>query len=183
MPSVFSYTDYREFLRDGLSGKRGRNGSFSTRAAAAYLGLGSGTLSRIISGGRDIGPALLPRIIEFLGLKAREAEYFSLLVRLNKTSNPGKKRQCFEKIMRMRGESRRKIPEEQFSVFDRWYNIALPQLFRIVPDCADGGKLGALLDPRVSSAKMRKAIELLERTGLIRKNQRGGFTPADKGCC
>ena len=179
MPSVYSYTDYREFLRDGLSGKRRRNGSFSTRAAAAFLGLGSGTLSRIISGGRDIGPALLPRIIDFLGLKAREAEYFSLLVRLNKSANPGKKRQCYEKIMRMRGESRRKIPEEQFHVFDKWYNLSLLQLFRIVPDCADSGKLGGLLDPPVSGAKTRKAIELLERTGFIGKNQRGGFTPVE----
>jgi uncharacterized protein (TIGR02147 family) len=179
MQSVYSYTDYREFLKDGLSGKRGRNGSFSTRAAAAYLGLGSGTLSRIISGARDIGPALLPRIIDFLGLKAREAEYFSLLVRFNKTANPGKKRQCYEKIMRMRGESRRKIPEEQFSVFDKWYNLTLHQLFRIVPDCVDSEKLCALLDPPVSAAKTRKAIDMLERTGLIGKNERGGYTPAE----
>ena len=179
MPSVYSYTDYREFLKDELSGKRRRNGSFSTRAAAAYLGVGSGTLSRIISGARDIGPALLPRIIDFLGLKAKEAEYFSLLVRLNKTANPGKKRQCYEKIVHMRGESRRKIPEEQFSIFDRWYNFALHQLFRIVPDCADSEKLGALLDPPISAAKTRKAVKLLERTGLIKKNEQGGYTPVE----
>jgi uncharacterized protein (TIGR02147 family) len=177
--SVFSYSDYREYLKDELSGKRRRNGSFSTRAAAAYLGLGSGTLSRIISGDRDIGPALLPRIICFLGLKAREAEYFSLLVRFNKTANPGKKRQCYEKIVRMRGERRRKIPEEQFSIFDRWYNLALHQLFRIIPDCVDSAKLGALLEPPVSAAKARKAIELLEATGLIKKNEQGGYTPVE----
>jgi len=34
MAGIYSYNDYREFLRDELSRKRGRNASFSVRAAA-----------------------------------------------------------------------------------------------------------------------------------------------------
>ncbi len=179
MSSIFSYTDHREYLRDELDRKRNRNPAFSMRAAAAHLGIGSGTLSRILSGARDIGPNLLPAIIEFLGLKSKEAEYFSLLVRFSRTANPGKKRQYYEEMMRMRAVSRQKIPEETYRIFEQWHCLALHQLLRMVPDCAEPAKLGSMLDPQVSGPKMKKALDLLLHHGLIRANHRGGFSPVD----
>jgi uncharacterized protein (TIGR02147 family) len=179
MSSVYSYTDYREFLKDELSSKRSRNASFSVRAAAARLGIGSGTLCRILGGARNIGPALLPAIASFLGLKTREAEYFALLVKFSRTANPGKKRLCYEKMIAMRGEIRQKIPEGKYAIFEQWHCLALHQLLRIVPDCADAGRLGALLDPAVSAARTRKAIDVLLRNGFIRRNERGGYSPID----
>ena len=179
MPGIYAYTDYREFLKDALAAKRSRNASFSIRSMAARLGMGSGTLSRILGGARNIGPALLPAITSFLGLRTREAEYFALLVKFSRTANPGKKRRYYEEMLGMRGETRRKIPHGHYQVFEHWHCLALHQLLRIVTDCADPEKLGALLSPAVSAAKTRKAIELLLRNELIRHNQRGGYSPVD----
>jgi uncharacterized protein (TIGR02147 family) len=179
MPGIYAYTDYREFLKDALAAKRSRNASFSIRSMAARLGMGSGTLSRILGGARNIGPALLPAITSFLGLRTREAEYFALLVKFSRTANPGKKRRYYEEMLGMRGETRRKIPQGHYQVFEHWHCLALHQLLRIVTDCSDPEKLGALLSPAVSAAKTRKAIELLLRNELIRHNQRGGYSPVD----
>jgi uncharacterized protein (TIGR02147 family) len=177
--SIYAYTDYREFLKDILAGKRERNAAFSIRAAAARINIGTGTLNRILSGSRNIGPTLLPAVIKFLGLKSREAEYFSLLVRFTRTSHPGKKRGLYEQILRMRGESRSVIPEQKYNLFEQWECLALHQLFRIVPDCRDPARLGVMLAPKVSSSRVRKALDLLERNGMIRPNDRGGYSPAD----
>jgi uncharacterized protein (TIGR02147 family) len=179
MSSIYSYTEYRDFINDALLRKRSQNPSFSVRAMAAHLSIGSGTLSRILHGTRNIGPTLLPAITEFLGLKAREAEYFSLLVRFSRSANPGKKRKFYEQMLRMRAGSRPVIAEEHYQIFERRPCLALHQLLRTVSDCADCAQLGAMLVPRVSAAGVRKAIDLLERTGLIRKNEHGGYSPLD----
>jgi uncharacterized protein (TIGR02147 family) len=179
MSSIYSYTDYREYLTDELARKSRRNSSFSLRAAAAHIGVGSGTLSRILNGTRNIGPSLLPRIVSFLGLKTKEADYFAAMVKFSRTANEGKKRHYYEAMLRLRSEVRKKIPEETYHIFEQWYCLALHQLFRSVPDCADPKKLGAMLDPTVSEAKTRKAISLLLRCGVIRKNDSGGYSPVD----
>jgi uncharacterized protein (TIGR02147 family) len=177
--SIYAYTDYREFLKCELSRKRGRNTSFSIRAAAARMNIGTGTLNRILSGSRNIGPSLLPPVVTFLGLKSREAEYFSLLVGFSRTSHPGKKRHLYERILRMRGESRSVIPEQKYNLFEQWECLALHQLLRIVPDCSDPARLGAMLAPKVSASHLRKALDLLERNEMIRANDRGGYSPAE----
>jgi uncharacterized protein (TIGR02147 family) len=176
---IYAYTDYRDFLRNEISVKRDRNAAFSIRAAAAQMNIGTGTLNRILNGSRNIGPALLPAVITFLGLKSREAEYFSLLVHISRTSHPGKKRGLFEQILRMRGESRSVIPEQKYGLFEQWECVALHQLLRIVPDCSDPAMLGALLSPKVSPSRVRKALDLLERNGMIRSNDRGGYSPVE----
>jgi uncharacterized protein (TIGR02147 family) len=179
MRSIYSYTDYREFLTDAFAHKRSRNPSFTIRAIAAHLGIGSGTLSRILNGSRNIGPALLPTLTTYLGLKTRESEYFAFLVKFTRTDNPGEKRQWYEKMLQMRNEIRYLLHEEQHQIFEQWYHLALHQLLRIVPDCADPEMLGARLEPPVSAARIRKAITLLESNGLIIKNNRGGYSPTD----
>jgi uncharacterized protein (TIGR02147 family) len=176
---IYAYTDYRDFLRNEISVKRDRNAAFSIRAAAAQMNIGTGTLNRILNGSRNIGPALLPTVIAFLGLKPREAEYFSLLVRFSRTAHPGKKRSLYEQILRMRGESRSVIPEQKYGLFEQWECLALHQLLRIVPDCSDPAMLGALLAPKVSPSRVRKALDLLERNGMIRSNDRGGYSPVE----
>jgi uncharacterized protein (TIGR02147 family) len=177
--SIYAYTDYREYLKAELVRKRGRNTSFSIRAAAARMNIGTGTLSRIISGSRNIGPALLPAVIDFLGLKSREAEYFSLLVRMSRTSHPGKKREFYERMLLMRGESRSVIPERKYDLFEQWECLALHQLLRIVPGVSDPAALGAMLVPKVSASRARKALGLLERNGMIRPNDRRGYSPVE----
>jgi uncharacterized protein (TIGR02147 family) len=177
--SIYAYTDYREFLRHELARKQGRNASFSMRAAAARMNIGTGTLNRILNGSRNIGPALLPAIVSFLGLRSREAEYFSLLVQLSRTSHPGKKNRLYEQILRMHRESRSVIPEQKYNLFEQWECLALHQLLRIVPDCSDPELLSAMLTPKVSAARIRRALDMLEHGGMIYANNMGGYSPVE----
>ncbi len=179
MASIYSYSDYREYLKDQLSNKRQNNRSFSVRSAAAKLGIGSGTLSRVLNGSRHIGPNLLPDIITFLGLKTREAEYFKLMVQFARTNSPGRKRDVYESMLRLRTDTRIKISEDQYRLFEEWYHLALHQLLRIESGCSDPTALGAMLEPPISASKTRKALEFLKRNGLIKPNGQGGYAPVD----
>ncbi len=180
MPSIYAYRDYRVFLRDSLEEKREKNGGFSLRAAALKLGVGSGTLTRILNGTRNPGPTLLPRFIEFFGLRRREAEYFRLLVQFERAANDSEKRECYHEILDMQRTMEHVIPPRGYRLFEQWYYPALHQLIRIRPDLDDPVRLGELLYPPLSAFKTRKALKVLEQNGFIRKEERGyrSLTPS-----
>jgi uncharacterized protein (TIGR02147 family) len=180
MSSVYRYFDNREFLRDELAGKKRKNPVYSVRAAARRLGVNSGTLTRLLNGTRRLGPDLLPRVIDFLGLKRREAEYFTLLVHFNQTADAAAKKTLYLEILKRRGENRRIIPEEHYEFFTEWYYSALHELIRIHPGIHDCATLGALLNPPITGPMARRAIEAMIRLGFVKKNHGGGFSPTEQ---
>jgi uncharacterized protein (TIGR02147 family) len=169
MNSIFTYSSYREYIKDAIDEKRAKNPRYSYRCAAERIGTSSGTLSRILNGSRHLGASLLPKMVSYLGLKRREAEYFSLLVNFELLSDETKKRQCYHEILRMRTERSTMVPEENHQFFEQWYYVALFELLRIVRDSSDHATLGSMLMPPISGPKARKAIEVLKRIGYIRQ--------------
>jgi len=179
MPTIYAYSDYRSFIRDVLEEKRRSNPHFSLRAAASKLGVNSGTLTRIMNGTRHLGPSLLPRFIDFLGLRRRQSEYFTLLVKLARTSDESAKRACYEEILQLRSRQRAVIGREHYRFFEKWYYPALHQLIRTVPDIDDPAELGRLLNPPITAFKAKKALELLESNGFIRRRGGCGYETVD----
>ncbi|HEX2956105.1 MAG TPA: TIGR02147 family protein [Chitinispirillaceae bacterium] len=173
MNSVYSYTDYREYIRVFLIEKKKKNSGYSSRCAAEKCGVPSGTFTRILNGTRGIGPSVLPKIIDWLGLRNREATYFRLLVKFQQCSDSIEKEQLYTALIDFRKKMYNCLPEDKFHFFEQWYYVALYELVKIVPDIADAGQLGALLEPPVSPMKVEKALEVLVTAGFIRKTEIG----------
>ncbi len=166
MKSIFTYTDYRAYLKDALREKQAKNPSFSYRLAAAGMGIGSGTLSRILNGSRHIGPELLPKTVALLGIKRREAEYFRLLVEFQSTKNEQRKVQCYNELLKMRCCRGALVSGEKYRFFENWYHVALFELLRIVGE-NDAELLNSLFIKPVGKVKIKKALELLRSLGYI----------------
>ena len=179
MDSIFTYSDYREYLHDAIAEKRGKNSRYSLRSAAVRIGISSGTLTRILNGSRHIGPDLLPKLITYLGLKRREAEYFSLLASFPLIKDEDRKRRCYRDIMKMRAGRHTLIPAENHQFFEHWYNVVLYELLRIEKSTSDAGVLGARLQPPVTAAKVKKALSKLREMGYLREvDDKGTFSTA-----
>lgn len=173
MKSIYSFTDYRDYLKKAIEEKQQKNPSYSCRCAAQKIGISSGTLTRILNGTRHIGPALLPKLIAYLGLKQREAEYFSLLVKFTSARNEVERRSCYHAMLKVRSGKQALVPEEKHPFFEQWYNVALYELLRISGTTCESAILGTLLKPQVSESKIRKAIALLKRLGLLSQEKDG----------
>ena len=173
MNTIYSYTCYREFIRDFLCEKKKKNSRYSSRCAAKKCGVQSGTFTRILNGTRGIGPSVLPKFIEWLGLRHREAEYFQLLVKFQNASNNTDKENLYKEILSFRQQMKHCITEDKFHIFEQWYYIALYELIKIMPEYSPPQKLGAFLEPPVSETKTLQAIEILEKAGLIKKTENG----------
>jgi uncharacterized protein (TIGR02147 family) len=173
MNSIYAYTDYREYLHEFLLDKKRKNPGYSSRCAAEKCGIQSGTFTRILNGTRGIGPSVLPKIIDWLGLRHREEAYFYILIRFGQCSDSLEKENLYNELLEFRKQMRHCIPEDKFHFFEQWYYVALFELVKIVPDISDPGQLGALLEPPVSAAKVENALDVLEKAGFIKKTECG----------
>ncbi|NLL15116.1 MAG: TIGR02147 family protein [Fibrobacter sp.] len=179
MNTIYSYTCYREFIRDFLCEKKKKNSSYSSRCAAKKCGVQSGTFTRILNGTRGIGPSVLPKFIDWLGLRHREAEYFQLLVKFHNASTDSDKENLYKEILSFRQQMKHCIPEDKFHIFEQWYYIALYELIKIMPEYSTPQKLGAFLEPPVNETKTLQALEILEKAGLIKRTG-NGYTSVGK---
>lgn len=173
MKAIYAYTNYREFISDFLSEKQEKNARYSSRCAADKCGVPSGTFTRILNGSRGIGPSLLPKFIEWLGLKQREANYFHLLIKFQHSSTTLDRDRYYGELLLYRAQVRDFIPAEKFNFFEQWYYVALYELLKIVPNISQPEQLGALLDPPISETKAQKAIDTLEKAGFIERTAQG----------
>ncbi len=182
MPSVYEYTDYRQYLADEMRERRGRNPSLSVRAFASKVGMNAGNLTRILSGKRNLGVRRIPKLAAALGLRAREGEYFALLVRFAQATDPAQRGELCEQLSRSRAVQARmrEVPPSSYEYFGTWYNVVLRELIA----CGSAQKatvedLAKLLDPPIAARQARRAVRLLEKLGLVERDSSGCLSQTD----
>jgi uncharacterized protein (TIGR02147 family) len=175
LKSIFDYLDYREYLRDHYDSNKARNSFFSFRYIAAKTGLDSSFYVKVLQKHMHLSLKSLPRLTDFLNLNKKEIEYFTLLVRFNRAHNKDEMRLYFEKIIEFRELRINALDADKYEYFSKWYYVAIREILNYTRFAGDYKSLAARLNPPISEAKARKAIELLVKLGLVVKNDQGIF--------
>jgi uncharacterized protein (TIGR02147 family) len=130
----------------------------------------------VIDGERNIGKDSLPKIIDALGLKKKEAEYFSYLVFFAQAKNSIDKNYYFGLIASFRSQSIiTKLNTKYFDFFNNWYNVVIRELINEQHDPIDYEKFAARIYPSVSVSNVKKSVALLLELGIIEKNSEGRY--------
>src|SRR5579863_779180 len=96
---VFSYQDFRAFLKDFYRERRQKDRKFSIRFFARRAGLRSQNYLKVVMDGRrSLTPRNLPKFIKGLGLGGTEAEFFEALVNLNQARDGNERRQYMDRV-------------------------------------------------------------------------------------
>lgn len=151
------------FLKAELAKKQQRNSNFSMRAFAKLLGSSPGNVSQVLNEKR---PLSLEKALDWsskLGLEESDKEFFldaaakSEAERLSET----------EQIFRRASDKlvSKQLELDKFELVSEWYYIALLCLVQLHDTKADSLYIANKLD--ISEDMAKKAIELLERLGLI----------------
>jgi uncharacterized protein (TIGR02147 family) len=176
MEALFTYLDYRDFIRDYYEDHKRQFGWFSYRYIALHTGIDVSFLSKVIKkrlhlASRSIGP-----MMRFLCLQDSEAEYFEALVRFNKASKAAEAQRCFEKLIALRPPSANPLDRSRDGFRFSWHSIAIYELLSFFPyRDADAPALAQALIPPISIAACRQAITFLETLQLIRKEPDGFY--------
>lgn len=180
MIDIFKYTDYRLFLSDFYEAEKRRNQHFSHRYIAMKVGFSSsGFFAKIIQGKTNISAKLALRFADFMKLKKRESEYFELLVQFDQAKTQAEKQRRFEKILTYHRSEVKIVDAYQYEYFRKWYYVAVRELLAFYPFEGNFRELAHMLDPPITQGQARKAVALLEKLGLVKRNPRGVYEQTD----
>jgi uncharacterized protein (TIGR02147 family) len=174
--SIYSFTNYRDYLAALYSQAKQSYYRFSYRDFAEALGgVSAGTLRLIIKGQRGMMPAHARKIGEQLGLSARQLEYFLLMVGYDRVTESKEKHEIYLQLsrLRMHGATAR-IEAHQYRYLSEWYTVVIRELVKNKPlDTLDYALLAQQVQPPVTPAQARKSVEILLELGLLQRDAEG----------
>lgn len=181
MKRIEYYHDYREYLKDYYEEQKSHSSFFSYRYFCNKAGITSPALFKeVVAGRRNLTERTTEAFIKGLGLSELDANYFRTLVHFNQTENQQEKDLILEQLRGLRRKVKQQIvPKKLHEFYSHWYYPTLRELCCIIDWHDDAAFLGDLLEPPVSEADVRTALDYLTTNGFIRKNFSGQYEQAD----
>jgi len=176
MITIFDYTSYRLFMRDFYEQEKKKNVHFSYRYIAQHVGFKSpGLFNQIINGKTKLSNHLLAQFCKLFKLTEREARYFELLMHLEHAKTADEKKYYSDLVANYSGIKKKIIPPEQFVFYKKWYYTAVHKLLIDYTFTGDYKKLAKMLEPPITPAEARKAIQVLLELHVITINEKGVY--------
>lgn len=185
MVSIYTYLDYRLFLKDYYSFQKKHNPAFSYRFFSEQAGVRAPNfLQWLIEGKRNLAQKTIPGIARALHLDAKEEEYFAALVGFDQADTIAAKTALYEKLIAIyKPAAPRALSQAQYQHYSHWYNEALRELLkyhRFAPkEKYAYRKLGKKVRPAISESQARKAIQQMISLGLLRLDKDGTVKQTD----
>jgi uncharacterized protein (TIGR02147 family) len=179
--SIYDYTDYRRYLRDYYEEQKKRNPVFSYRFFARRAGYNSSGLYKdIVDGRTGITRSLILRFAMAMKLSSKQQEYFETMVYFNEAKTIEEKKLYFERLMKYHSSKAFRVDAARYEYYSKWYYIAVRELLSIGDFADDYASIARALDPPIRTEQAKKAITILLKLDLIRKNINGYYKAVDR---
>ncbi len=177
MEQIYTYLDYRHYLRDFYEGEKSKRASYSLRLFGRIAEIDASYLSKVMKEQRHLGVQYIVGLVKALRLTEAEADYFENLVHFNRSTAEDQKQHYFELLLRLRRPHTHSLTAEQYEFYTKWYYTALRNLLEFY-SFAEGGDyqaLGEQLSPAITPQQAKRSVELLSTLGLIEPDEEGFF--------
>jgi uncharacterized protein (TIGR02147 family) len=167
MPNIFSYFDYRRYLRDFYEEQKKESLFFSYRFIGNKVGMDSSFVIKVLQGQLHISAQKIPDFTKICNFDEKKAAYFEALVYFNKAKTEKESKLYFEKLLSINNVPSDKITGEQYKFFTKWYYSAVWCLLNFYKCNRNFRELGEQLDPCITAKQAKESIRLLDTLGLI----------------
>jgi len=185
VPNIFQYSDYRKYLADWLKEKKAGAHRFPYHRLAQRCGFTSKSyIHYLLNGKRNLSPASAEALARGLGLSRNESAYFRNLAAFNQARNHGQQELNYQRLKKVKpftaeASQAWRLRQDQHELYSHWHNLAVWSLIDLYP------RLGykefcQMLWPRVAKPRVRQAVRLLEKLGLITLRPEGGYKVCHK---
>jgi uncharacterized protein (TIGR02147 family) len=174
-PDIFSYTDYRKYLKDIFEYSKKQNRKFSYRYFCRQTGYrSSAILKEVMDGKRKLPWKRIRDFAKPFGLKEGETAYFEKLVLFNDAKDNLKKNIYFGELVKMRCKTRTKmITHKDAAFYSAWFNSAIRELVSLREFKEDPAWVSKKLVPNVTTIQARNALRLLLELGMVKRDESG----------
>jgi uncharacterized protein (TIGR02147 family) len=174
MPNIFSYTDYRKFIKAWLAGRKHRRPKVTLRSMAEAAGFNSAAhLAMILKNKARLPEDRALCLAALMGLNKKETEYFLHTVNYNQHRSPPDKKRYLGKMVRLNRTGTILLSPDQYEYYQKWYYAAVHDILSFYPFKGDFRKLAKMVEPSISQREAARAVALLERLRFIIKKEDG----------
>lgn len=181
-PVIARYTDYRAYLRAMIGHLKTVRRGFSYRSFAKKAGFSSPSFLKLVAEGqRNLSAESIERVAHGLGLDRRELEAFEALVELGQAESDARKSRAYARIAKLaQRDPVRRLEADHFAAYSNWYVFVLRELTSLPDFREDPEWLAKRLRYKVRPDDIRRGLDVLERLGLLVRDEAGALRPAEK---
>lgn len=151
-PDVFTYHDYRSYLKDWLAHKKASQSSFSLRQVARQLDVSASYLAMVLSGERKLSDIALLKLAPILGFNASETAFMDQLRIVADSEDHDDRLAALKKLQRFSEYKKHNSQEiKVYRYLTRWYYVAIREM---------AGLEGFRFEERWIQKNLRKTIPL-----------------------
>ena len=177
MADIFTYTDYRKYLRDFVEGSKASKAFVSLRYCAGKIGIDPGNLVKVLNGERHLSPKSVDQAVAFLKLSERESEYFRTLVAFAKAKKQSDIKRHFERLATIKQVQPFEISSGVAEFYRAWYHTAIAGFLSFGEFNGDYDALAKQLVPPITSKQAKESVALLKKLNIIAENADGRLRP------
>ncbi|MGL1934123.1 MAG: TIGR02147 family protein [Fibrobacterales bacterium] len=180
--NIYSFHDYREFLKAYLDCQKATNPLFSHRWFTQKAGYRStGLFLDIVQNKSNLTVNMASKFAKAMKLSEREHEYLVLLILYDSCKNDTAKEQYLEEITRFVPTKYTQLKEHHRRYYENWYYSAIREALCILDIDENSKELARFLKPNITDAQVDEALETLRELDLIEQND-DGFWKARNNC-
>ena len=162
------FSDYRQWLGERYRNIKATDRKFSQRYISQHMGTtSSGWFADVLAGRQKLKLRQVKPLSKVFKLNPEESKILRILVTLESAESPEEKNEAYSQWVQARGITQTQIKQDQFKYFERWYYPVLRELLILNSSDATPAALGAALHPPMDTAKVREALRVLSRLGLM----------------
>ena len=181
MINIFEYQNYRLYLKDYYNEQKSAKKYFSYRFFSKKAGINaSAFLYYVIENKRNLTKKSIEKISTAIGLAKEEQEYFENLVFFNQAKTIGEKTVFYARIVECRKPLDIKaIDKDQYEFYSKWYHSIIREIVCMIDFHDNYALLGSYLVPHISAREAQASVGLLERIGLLERDENGLYHQTD----
>jgi uncharacterized protein (TIGR02147 family) len=174
-PDVFTFVDFRAFLREFYAQNKAGEYGFSLRAFSKRAQLRSSNyLKLVMDGERNLTQDMAARFAEACSLQGQAAEFFCALVAVNQAKSAKDYDRAYARLSRSsRYRSVHRLNRAQDAYHEHWYIPAIRELVARTDFQEDPRWVSRKLMPAISLREAQQALGVLLDLGLLARNKQG----------
>ncbi|PWJ67102.1 MULTISPECIES: TIGR02147 family protein [unclassified Fibrobacter] len=180
MKPVMEYNNYRLYIRDYYAERKDRSG-FTWRDFARDAGYSSPVFLKLVCDSKaNLSEVGVERVASAMGLVGVDLQYFRVLVAFNQEKDLDKQKSYFAEMRKLaRENSVTLVGEEQYDYFENWLNPVIRELAP-ASKAPSAAKLAGQCVFDTDASQVKKSLKLLEKSGLLKKNEDGSYVQGAK---
>ncbi len=165
--TVFYPDNYRRYFIESFENRSLRNPSYSMRAFARDLGLGTSTLSEILQGKYGLSKSKVEIVVKALQLSEKQGEHFLDLVVRDHSRSLKERDEASQRVQERIKGSMQTMTLDSFRTISEWYHLALLELLILPEFKNETGWMARKLN--IPEITVHEALERMERLGMIER--------------